>query len=715
MLEAALSVALVARQLGFQIPADRVESGFESGELASERRLVEFFDRMGVVARYRSARVRDLETRAYLFPCVALMKSGRAVVLAGCKAGTREAPAALSGVDPSDPSGKPFSLALDSFRAAWSGRLILVARKTGEEAKDRFFGWSWLVPEVVRFKWLLLIVLVISLILHALAFAPILFIQIALDKVIGYKATSTLYVLTAGVLLALVFGGVLGYIRDYIIRFVVTSVEARLAGDVFDKLLGLPVHAFHGGGAGDLEAGVLGGVPVRNFLANQVLGGLFDLTALLIFLPILFAYSAPLALLVIAFAVAMGAASLAFKSLEKTLSRRVGGKGGDKIRVLRETIRGIDAVKTLSQEVSQRRAWRRSAAAAIRAQGERERISAAATQVNNVLQQTMTVAVIFTGIQLVFGGSMSAGALIAVNMIGARVVRPIVQAISGIADFERARAAKEQLARIWNAAPERRGFGVQRGVLGRFQLAGVSVVYGNGVRALDGVSLVVEPRRMVAVVGPGGAGKSTFMRLLQGLVRATEGTLEVDGTPFASLDLETYRRQVALVTTRPRFFAGTIEDNLRRVRPNVSERELEEALKLSGFAQVVHDLPDGLATSIDDEAASLPDSVGELLALARALVVNPKVLLLDDVYTALDKDGQLAFRRNLPAMAAQRGLLVVTQDLVLASAFDAIVVLEKGRLQGYDAHARLLDSCATYKRLWDMEQQLLMPTRKAAE
>lgn len=715
MLETGLCVALIARQLGSQILPDQVEAGFKKDDISNERQFEEYFERLGVVTRFRRASVRDLEQRSYIFPCVALMKSGRALVLAGLKPGERGEPSILIGVDPLDPTGKPHPMELDSFRSNWSRRLILVAKKTGEEAKDRFFGWLWFMPEIARFKWLLVVIFLISIILNLLAFAPIIFIQIALDKVIGYKAVSTLYVLTAGVLLAVLFNGALGYVRDHLIRYIAGTIEARLAGDVFDKLLGLPVQSFQGSGASDLERGVLGTGTLRNFLAQQVLTRLFDLTAILVYLPILFAYSLPLGLLVVAFAVAMGTTSLAFKTVEKARLQEFGNKGGAKARILRETIKGIDAVKTLSQESTQRREWRRAAAAAISKQGERESISTVAAQTNTVLQQAMTVGIIVTGVHLVLGGGMSAGALIAVNMIGARVVRPIVQAISMVAELDRVRNVKEQIARIWNAAPERRGFGVQRSVHGHYVLTHVSVIYGDNVRALDNVTLTLDPRRFIGVVGRAGAGKSTILRLLQGLERATEGSMEVDGTPFVNLDIEHYRKQVALVTAQPQFFAGTIEENLRRARPNISEREMEDALRLSALAKVIHDIPDGLAAKIDDQASSLPSGFRLLLAIARALVADPKVLLFDDTFSMLDKELKLTVRNNLPAIAKQRGLIMVTHDLNLASMFDSIVVLDNGKLAGHGPHEELLGACPTYRRLWDVDQQLRADVTKAAE
>ena len=141
--------------------------------------------------------------------------------------------------DPLDPTAKQKIEGSEEFQSDWSGIITIASKETGIESQDRVFDWTWFRPELYRFKYLLGLTLIISLLTHFLALAPIIFIQVSLDKVLGYGALSTLYVLTLGVLGALIFNGVLSFIRDYVIDFISTSIEARLAGDVFDKTMEL--------------------------------------------------------------------------------------------------------------------------------------------------------------------------------------------------------------------------------------------------------------------------------------------------------------------------------------------------------------------------------------------------------------------------------------------------------------------------------------------
>jgi energy-coupling factor transporter ATP-binding protein EcfA2 len=189
------------------------------------------------------------------------------------------------------------------------------------------------------------------------------------------------------------------------------------------------------------------------------------------------------------------------------------------------------------------------------------------------------------------------------------------------------------------------------------------------------------------------------------LVRATEGSFEVDGRPITTLDLQNFRRQVALVNVQPTFFDGTVEENLRRAKPNFGD--LEEAIELSGFSTILPNLPEGLATNINHGASSLPTTHRQLLALTRALLADPKVLLLDEIFSNLDKDAQLHLHQNLDNISVGRTLVMISHDLKFVTGFDLIVVMEGGRIVGQGSHYELLRNCATYERLWSIEQNLL--------
>ena len=701
----AISVVFIARQFGVPVNADAVEEAIKSGALANTKDFANYFFKQGVLARQGKLAFKDLLTKKYIFPCVSIMKDGRSFILIGVDATSGNDKAEIIAIDPMDPTAKPTRISLSEFIDGWSGQVVLVSRSSGEAAKDRAFDWKWFLPELYRFKGIMAVTFLISLILHGTALAPIIYIQIALDKVLGYEAMSTLYVLTSGVVLVLIFNGFLTYGRDYVINHISTVIEARLTGDLFDKLLDLPAQTFQITSPGEMEGKVQSVVSVRTFLSRQILTNLYDATGILVFIPILVGYSPILALVVIGFATLQGFIDLASKYRQREIGKAVGEANQNRVRTLRETIASIDAVKSLSQEPIQRREWRFAAARSIRHNVNMFEATNVSGSINKTLSSLMTIAIVFIGITLVFAGSLSAGSIISCNMLGAKVVGPTKKLITFFADTHIISGAMERISSIWNANPERVGGGSQQVIKGDYDFRDVTVRFGDQ-EALKNVNLNIPARKKVAIVGPSASGKTTLLRLLQGLLKPNEGFIDIDGTNLASLDLNHYRSQVSLVDIYPTFFAGTIMENIRRVRPNISAREMEVIIEISGLGNLVKFLQDGLSTEIDQTASNLSQSHKIVVSLARALAANPKLLLLDETFSSLDKQAMVHLKTNMDKIARGRTVIATILDMRFIEDFDWIVVLDQGKVAGLGQHDKLLARCPPYAKLWELEKKI---------
>jgi len=700
----AIAVTYIARQFGVQINVDAVAEAVERSGLTKPQQFSDYFYDFGVNARIRKFNHTDLVDKKYIYPCVGMMRDGRSLILAGVETLGSDEPKIIA-IDPLDPTAQAEKIDLTNFKNDWSGQIVLVSQSSGEAAKDRTFDWKWFLPEFYRFKGIMAMTFVVSLIIHALGLAPIVYIQISLDKVLGYQAESTLYVLTAGIVLALLFGGIITYGRDYVINYISTSIEARLTGDVFDKLLDLPAQTFQTSSPSEMEGKVQAVLGVRSFVSRQILTNLYDATGILVFTPVLFGYSPVLTIVVLCFAVVQGVIELLSKIRQRELGRGVGEANSKRLRSLRETVAGIDAVKILSQEPIQRKEWRSNAATSIRRNFHILTAGNMTSAINGTLSSLMTVSIVFTGIMLVFAGSLSAGAIISCNMLGGKIVSPIKGLITFFADTSTIKGAMDSIGSIWNANAERVGGGSQHVMSGKFDLRDVGVKFGEH-DALTKVSMTIPSRGKIAIVGPSASGKSTILRLMQGLLKANEGVVEVDGNNLASLDLSHYRSQVALVDLQPTFFAGTIEQNIRRVRPNISEREFEAVLDLSGLSLLSKDLADGLSTEIDLTASNLSQSHKISVALARALATDPNLLLLDETFNTMDKATQVYLKDKIDEIADGKTLIATIHDFRWLGKFDWIIVLEGGSVLGQGTHDDLMKNCELYVEMWELEKRI---------
>jgi len=699
-----LSAIALARQFGVRITAEQLEEKISRGEVSTIRELSSTFKDQGIKLQFLKPNFQTLASRSYYFPCVAIMRDGTSKILINCSLNSDDG-FEIQSIDPLDPTNKVVVETETDFKKTWNGSVYLVSRETGVSSQDRIFDWTWFIPEIYRFKGLLGLTLIAAVLTHLLGLAPIVFIQISLDKVLNYGAVSTLTILVMGVTAALIFNGILGFVRDYVVNFISTSIEARLSGDIFDKVMAMPASTFQTGSPSEFEGILQSSGTIKNFISRQVLTTIFDATGILVFLPVLFGYSPFLALIVAGFSMVIGAISLFGRWRQKEASKITGPLEMSKRRAVQSSVAGIETIKAFSLEASQRREWRKVSSNSIR-QGVQGQISnMIITNVNATLTQLMTVALVTTGVLLVLGSGLSAGAIISCNMLGGKIISPVTALFTFFADLNGFKSTIDSVGASWNGPTERVGTGNEVVIKGEVVCKDVVVKFEN-THALDGLTLNVPARSKVAVVGPSGSGKTTFLRLCQGFLRPNTGSMEIDGQNIRYLSLDNYRSQNTLIDAKPVFFGATIEENLRKVQPNISEREFQQILKISGLQTVLEDLPEGISTEINQFGMPLSQGNRVTLALARGLMAKPRILLMDEALANFDKSTQIAFFENFPEISAQRTVLMATHDMRLTAEFDQIIVLDKGVVVGQGTHDALLESCPLYKELWTMDQKL---------
>jgi len=699
-----LSAIALARQFGVRITAEQLEEKISRGEVSTIRELSSTFKDQGIKLQFLKPNFQTLASRSYYFPCVAIMRDGTSKILINCSLNSDDV-FEIQSIDPLDPTNKVVVETETDFKKTWNGSVYLVSRETGLSSQDRIFDWTWFIPEIYRFKGLLGLTLIAAVLTHLLGLAPIVFIQISLDKVLNYGAVSTLTILVMGVTAALIFNGILGFVRDYVVNFISTSIEARLSGDIFDKVMAMPASTFQTGSPSEFEGILQSSGTIKNFISRQVLTTIFDATGILVFLPVLFGYSPFLALIVAGFSMVIGAISLFGRWRQKEASKITGPLEMSKRRAVQSSVAGIETIKAFSLEASQRREWRKVSSNSIR-QGVQGQISnMIITNVNATLTQLMTVALVTTGVLLVLGSGLSAGAIISCNMLGGKIISPVTALFTFFADLNGFKSTIDSVGASWNGPTERVGTGNEVVIKGEVVCKDVVVKFEN-THALDGLTLNVPARSKVAVVGPSGSGKTTLLRLCQGFLRPNTGSMEIDGQNIRYLSLDNYRSQNTLIDAKPVFFGATIEENLRKVQPNISEREFQQILKISGLQTVLEDLPEGISTEINQFGMPLSQGNRVTLALARGLMAKPRILLMDEALANFDKSTQIAFFENFPEISAQRTVLMATHDMRLTAEFEQIIVLDKGVVVGQGTHDVLLESCPLYKELWTMDQKL---------
>jgi ATP-binding cassette subfamily B protein len=695
-------LVLVARQRGVDLSVDRIkrEHAVQEPEVPDSL-LVNIARQAGLEARSMALAWSALAEAGEAFPVIARLKNGFSVVVVGTRK-TSEGEFAQV-LDPLSAQIELIQVPKAKFEENWAGRVVFLKRsKAIAEEGEESFGFGWFGEEIGRMKAIFWQVALIALILHVLAFVPAIFSMVVFDKVVTFRSEDTLHVLFAGVLIAMVFQGILGYLRSILLLYATSKIDIRAAAFSFRRLLSLPLSLFQASPAGVLVKHMQQTTAIREFFTGNLLLTLIELTSLVLLLPVLAFLSIELTLIVIAFSVVIGLNSLIGARPYKSRLTKLYEVEGAKQALLVETINGMETVKTLALEPFQLRSWLDRTAQGTRMQFEVGKLSTLTSEISGFLMRVMSVVVIWAGTLLVFNGKLSIGVLIAFNMLAMRVTGPLVQLVGLVTKYQQTALSMRMLGGLLNRRQERaRRAGITPEVSGAIEFDRVSFRYTpDGANVLDGVSLQIPAGQTVGVVGRSGSGKSTMVRLLQGLHAPTSGVVRIDGHDVRELDLMHLRLNVGVVLQRSFLFKGSVRENIAIARPELPLEDIIEAARLSGADRFIEELPQSYDTVIEEDGANLSGGQKQRISLARALAVRPRILVLDEATSALDPESEAIIRENFPRIAAARTVINVSHRLSNLVGLDTIIVLDAGHIVDSGPHVELLARCELYRSLW---------------
>ncbi len=607
-----------------------------------------------------------------VFPCVAFLKGEpeRPVLVVQAKGEE------LLYFEPGSQAAKTGGVSLFDSGA------VLVRHETadqeGEEGARRF-GFSWFWSELLKHKPVWRDVLAASLFIQLIGLTTPLFTQVVIDKVVVHQTESTLIAIAVGLAMFMLFNAGMNWLRQYLVLHTGNRVDAVLGSQVFRHLLRLHLPYFEHRPTGTLTARMHAVETIREFMAGATVSLLLDLPFLAVFLAVMFAYSWQLSLIALGILGLIAALSIAVVPLLRARINRQFLLGARNQAFLTQYVAGMETVKSLQMEPRLESRYDELLASYLSAGFSTRQLSNTYNVIANALEQAMTLAILCVGALLVMrNDGFTIGMLVAFQMFASRMSQPMLRLAGLWQEFQQASIAVKRLGDIMDAPAEPYALTPSRTAEGKgqIQVADLSFRYSPDHPLLyRSLNLALTPGKLTVLTGPSGCGKSTLAKLMLGFYQPSDGRITIDGRDIRHLSANELRQYFGVVPQETYLFSGTIYENLLAANPNATFQHVVQACKIAEIHDFVDKLPKGYNTELGEHGVGLSGGQKQRLAIARAVLKRPRVLIFDEAASNLDAQTAERFAQTVNQLKGKVTILFIAHQLPRGLQVDEVFTL----------------------------------------
>lgn len=552
---------------------------------------------------------------------------------------------------------------------------------------------SWLCQHVSLLRKLYRDSLVASLLINIFALASPLFVMNVYDRVVPNQAFETLWVLSSGVILVLVFDLLTKFLRHHFLDISAANLDRSLSKKLFERILHTRLENISGS-IGALASQLKDFDSIKQFFTAGTLVALIDLPFVVLFLLIIFYVGGMVVIApLIAICILLVYGLLMHFPLKK-LSLELQAAAAEKNAIAVESLTTIETVKAFNSEARQLSFWEKSLELMVDLSLKSRRYADSISLVSTFVIQATVVAVIILGVYQINAQSMSLGALIACVLLSSRALSPMVQLASLISQFHQAKAALFSLndlsSQITDVDPGRNYLNREK-CLGKIELRNVDYIIGKQ-SILQHLSLTIEPGEKVALIGKIGAGKSTLLKLLMGFIQPSQGQILIDDIDLQHLNISQLRAQTAYVPQDIALFKGSLKDNILLKMPDASVEELTLAIHAAGLDDFVQSHPMGADMQIGEQGKGLSGGQKQSVAIARAVINQPALFLFDELSAAMDNQTEQEVIQNIRELTQNKTLILSTHRTSLLSLVDRVIVMDEGKIVADGPKEKVMDA-----------------------
>lgn len=636
-------------------------------------------DRAGLTAKLSQYSLQDLSQ--ILLPAVLLLKNKKACVLEQVEEQGR-----YHIIQPESGGGKA-ELEFSELEKIYDGFCLFIRpayrfdQRTEAVSKIQPKHWFWttitqMLPTYSE-------VFVASLLINFFALASPLFVMNVYDRVVPNHAIETLWVLALGIFIVYVFDFIMRLLRSYFIDGASKRIDATLSTQIFEQILGIQM-SVRPRSVGTLANMVHSFEAFREFITSTTISILIDLPFTLLFILVTWSIGGSLAFIPL---IAMPFIVLASLSIQIPLQRLVQQSyrfSAEKQATLIESLHGIETIKITGAEGVTQKRWERLICLAAALGAKLRFLSSLGVNVAVFIQHFASVLIVIFGVYKIADNQLTLGGLIACTILTGRALAPMTQVASLLTHYFQSLTsmkALDQLMKMDVECPKGKTPLQRPSTEGNIEFQNVTFCYPEQkVPALQDISFKIKSGERVAIIGRVGSGKTTIEKLIVGLYKPTSGKILLDNTDILQLDVTNLRKQIGYVPQDILMFYGTVKDNIVLGVPYADDASVLAAAKISGLDEFLQHHPDGFDLQIEENGKNLSGGQRQMIAISRALLLSPPLILLDEPTSAMDDKSDARFKENLLASLNHRTLILVTHRASMLSLVDRIIILDKGKL-----------------------------------
>ncbi|WP_332820515.1 type I secretion system permease/ATPase [Pseudomonas sp.] len=613
-------------------------------------------------------------------PALLLLREGRSAVLLGWDEQGR------ARVMPSESEGGEVLVSAEMLAEDYSGQVFFAQPlhkfdfNRGELIPR---ATSWFRDTLKRSRWLYIDAIAASFLISLIGLATPLFVMNVYDRVVPNQAEATLWVLAIGICGVYLFDLLLKTLRGLCLDLAGKKTDLIISATLFERVVGMAMK-FRPARVGSFAQNIHEFQSLRDFLASLTLASVIDLPFTLLILAVIAMIGGHLVWIpVLAFPLVALIGWALQRPLAETMERTM-ALAAERQSSLIESLAGLDAVKVNNAESERQYLWEQTIGTLSRLELRARMLSSLAMNATMLLQQLAGVIVIVFGVYQIIDGKLSMGGLIACYMLSSRALGPLTQLSGLLTRYQQARVTLESVNQMMSLPQERQEEErplKRQALQGAIEFRQLDFHYPDQQQAaLQNINLVVRPGEKIGIIGRSGSGKSSLAKLIVGLYQPDAGSLLVDGVDVRQLDVSDLRHNIGYVPQDIQLFSGTLRDNLAVGARYVEDELVLQASELAGVHEFVRLHPKGYELQVGERGQNLSGGQRQNVALARALLLDPQILLFDEPTSAMDNTGEERLKQRLAAVIGSKTLLLVTHRASMLSLVDRLIIVDRGQI-----------------------------------